>query len=68
MADSPLPRARIVPIMARQTPKTRASGKAGRSLRQKVLKGEAVDKEALRLPCLEARRLYAAPIKGDGKH
>lgn len=78
MANPPPSHARIVPIMAgRKTtakPKAKSSSKSSSngsgsrsSLRKKALKGEKLDPEELRIQCLEERKLYASPIKGDGK-
>lgn len=73
MANPPPSYARIVPIMAGQriTAKPKAgtsNGSSSRSSpRKKALKGEKLEQEELRIQCLEERKLYASPIKGDGK-
>ncbi|KAK2766848.1 hypothetical protein FQN54_006162 [Arachnomyces sp. PD_36] len=72
MANPPPSRARIVPIMAgrKYTAKPKAGSSSASSsrssLRKKVLKGEKLDPEDLRIQCLDERKLYASPIKGDG--
>ncbi|KAL1954377.1 hypothetical protein VTO42DRAFT_1243 [Malbranchea cinnamomea] len=57
---------RIVPVLSDKKPASRPPKNGPNSLRQRVLKGEVVDRDALKLPCLDDMRLYAAPIKGDG--
>lgn len=72
MADPPPSRARIVPIMAgrKYTAKPKAGSSSASSsrssLRKKALKGEKLEPEELRIQCLDDRKLYASPIKGDG--